>query len=231
MQVLAISNEASSKVQSFIADEGITYTVGVSTDALAAYGGGGIPHAYLIGADGVVAWHGHPASLPQEELERLLRHTFTLREVAPELKAAAAAFEKGKLAEAKTLAEAAKAKGGVDEDADYVIGRVADIVAGWSQTAEKGEPLDKLEALALVQKHYPGTEEAKAAAAREKELKADPAVQKEIAAWNKLEKIRGEIRRAEGDPKKLKLIRRKLEKLIESDGTTRAAKAAQQLLK
>lgn len=76
MQVLAISNEASSKVQSFIADEGITYTVGVSTDALAAYGGGGIPHAYLIGADGVVAWHGHPASLPQEELERLLRHTF-----------------------------------------------------------------------------------------------------------------------------------------------------------
>jgi hypothetical protein len=230
LQILAISNEASSKVESFIAEQGITYTVGVSTDALAAYGGGGIPHAYLIGPDGVVVWHGHPASLAEDEIEKVLRHTFTLREVAPELKAAAAAFEKGKLSEAKTLAEAAKAKGGVDEDADYIVGKIAEIVAGWKQSAEKGDALDALETLALIQGHYPGTDEAKAAAAREKELRADPAVQKELAAWKKLEKIRADIQRAAGDPKKLKPIRKKLEKLIEADGTTKAAKSAQQLL-
>jgi len=231
LRILAISNEASSKVQSFIAEQGITYTVGVSTEGLAAYGGGGIPHAYLIGADGVVAWHGHPASLPEEEVEKLLQHTFVLREVAPELKPAAAAFEKGKFTEAKSLAEAQKAKGGVDEDADYILGKIAEIVAGWQQSAEKGgDALDALDSLALIQGHYPGTDEAKAAAAKEKELRADPAVQKELAAWKKLEKIRSEIQRAEGDPKKLKPIRKKLEKLIETDGTTKAAKSAQQIL-
>lgn len=232
MRILAISNEASSKVESFIAEQGITYTVGVSTDALGVYGGGGIPHAYLIGPDGVVVWDGHPGSLPEEEIEKALRHAFTLREVAPELKPAATAFEKGKLSEAKSLAEAAKAKGGrgVEEDADFILGRIASIVGNWKQTAEKSDPLDTLEVLDLIQEHYAGTEEATAAAAKEKELRADPAVKAELDAWKKLDKLISDVQRAQGDPKKLKPIQRKLEKFIEANGTTKAAKRAEQVL-
>jgi len=233
LRILAISNESSSKVESFIAQQGITYTVGVSNDALGVYGGGGIPHAYLIGPDGIVLWDGHPGSLPEEEVEKALLHTFTLREVAPELKPAAAAFEKGKFSDAKSLAEAAKAKGGrgVEEDADYIVGRVNDIVAGWQQTAEKREDtLDALEALDMIQSHCPGTEEATAAAAKEKELRADPAVKAELDAWKKLDKLIESVRKAEGDAKKLKPIQKKLEKFIEANGTSKVAKRAQQVL-
>jgi hypothetical protein len=232
LRILAISTEPASRIEPFIAEKGITYPVGLSTDVLGIYGGGGIPHAYLIGPDGVVLWEGHPSSLQKEQIEQAVRLTFSLRKVAPELKQAAAAFEKGKLAEARTLALAAKAKGGrlVEEDADYIAARVDEIVAAWKQAAEKADCIDAIDALARIQKHLPGTEDAKAAAAKEKEIRADPAAQTELAAWAKLEKIRADLERAEGDPKKLKPIRKKLEKLIETDGATKAAKSAQQLL-
>jgi len=204
--------------------------VGVSTAALGVYGGGGIPHAYLIGPDGVVLWEGHPGNL-----QKALRHAFTVRAVAAELKPAAAAFEKGKFSEAKALAEAAKAKGGrgVEEDADYLLGRIAEIVGGWRETAakESADKLDILDALGLIQTHYPGTEEAAAAAAKEKELRADPGVQKELEAWKKLGKLIEDAQKAEGDPKKLKGIQKKFEKFIESNGGSKAAKRAEQVLR
>lgn len=208
--------------------------MGLSTDALGVYGGGGIPHAYLIGPDGIVLWQGHPHGLPKEEIEKALKNAFTLRAVAPELKAAAAAFDKGKFSEAKALAEAVKAKGGreVEADADYVIGRIADIVAGWKQSAEKpgADPLEMLETLGMIQKYYPGTVESADAAAREKQIRADPAVQKELDAWKKLDKLIADVQKAEGDAKKLKPIRKKLEKFIEANGESKAGKRAQQVL-
>lgn len=232
MQILAISNEASSKVEGFVKDQAITYTVGISTDALGVYGGGGIPHAYLIGPDGVVTWEGHPGNLPESEIEKVLRNTFNLREVAPELKPAAEAFEKGKFAEARSLAEAAKEKGGrdVESDSAYILERIDGIVSMWKQTAEQGAPLDQLEALGLIQEHCPGTEEAAAAATKEKELRADPKVKAELDAWKKLDKLVDAVRKAEGDAKKLKPVQKKLEKFIETYWSTTAAKRAQQIL-
>jgi len=231
LQILAISTEPSSKVEPFIAEKGITYTVGLSTDVLGVYGGGGIPHAYLIGADGVVVWEGHPGNLQNDQIEAAVRLAFALRKVAPELKQAATSFEKGKLADARAQALAAKAKGGeVEQDADYIVARIDEIVAAWKQDAEKGDCIDALDALGRIQQHYPGTEEAKAAAAKEKEIRADPAAQKELAAWKQLEKIRKDIQRAEGEEKKLKPVKKKLEKLIASDAGTKAAKEAQKLL-
>ena len=233
MQILAISNEPSSKLESFIKDQGITYTVGASTDALGVYGGGGIPHAYLIGADGVVMWHGHPGSLPETEIEKALRSTFSLRDVAQELKPAAEAFEKGKLGDARSLAEAAKAKGGrdVEADADYILGRIQEFVASWKQASEQQDnPLDALEALALIQEHLAGTDEATAAAAKEKELRADTKVKTELDAAKKLDKLIKSVRKAEGDERKLKPIRKKLMKFIETYSLTSTAKRAQQVL-
>jgi len=153
-----------------------------------------------------------------------------------ELKPAAAAFEGGKLEEAKALAEAAKAKGGreVEADADYLVARVGEMVAFWKRTVDKGSEegqyADVFDALGKIQKHYPGSEEATAAAAKEKELKAGLNVQRELDAWKKLDKLMDDAQRAGGDPKKLKPIQKKLEKFIEANGTAKAAKRAQQVL-
>jgi outer membrane protein assembly factor BamD (BamD/ComL family) len=223
-------------VKSFIESEGITYTVGLSTVALRAYGGGGIPHAYLVGPDGIVVWHGHPADLGTGEIEKVLRHTFHVREVAPELKPAATAFEKGKLAEARALALAVKEQGNRElvADADYLIGRIGDIVGAWKQSADNaatgGHYPDALDALNRIQQHYPGSDEATAAAAKVKELEADPLVQREMDAWKKLEKIQAEAQRAQGDKKKVAAAAKKLERFIAKYPSAKAAVRAQQLL-
>jgi len=225
-------------VEPFLLEKGITYPVGISKDR-SAYGGGGIPHAYLIGPDGVVLWEGHPASLAEGDIEKATRRTkdFYVRKVAAELKPAASAFEKGKLNEAKALAEAAKAKGGgaeVDADADYILARVNQFLGFWNKTVETasadGRYDDVLDALEKIQKHYPGTDEATAAATKEKDLKADPTVKTELDAWKKLDKLIENVQDAKGDAKKLKPLQKKLESFLESYGSTKAAKRAQQVL-
>jgi len=238
LRILAISDEDPGTVEPFILEKGITYPVGISKDR-SGYGGGGIPHAYLIGPDGVVVWQGHPASLSEGEIEKATRKTkdFYVRKVTSELKPAASAFEKGKLNEAKALAEAAKAKGGdadVTTDADYILARVNQFLSFWNKTVEQasaeGRYDDVLDALEKIQKHFPGTDEASLAATKEKELKADPTVKAELDAWKKLDKLIEGVRKAEGDPKKLKPIQKKLEKFIEQNGASKAAKRAQQVL-
>ncbi len=152
------------------------------------------------------------------------------------MKPAASAFEKGQLTEAKTLAEAAKGKGDPEAaaDADYVLSRVSDMVGFWKRTIDNGAAegrYDKVfDALAKIQKHYPGTEDATAAAAKEKELKADPAVAAELDAWKKLDKLIEEAQRAKGDDRKQKSVAKKLQKFLDANGTAKAAKRAQQLL-
>jgi hypothetical protein len=185
-------------------------------------------------------WDGHPAHLPDDQLEDALRRArdFYLRKVVSELKPAAAAFEKGKLSEASTLAAAAKANAGgnreVEADADYVVSRVSATVAIWKRTIDGASTdgrYDRVfDALGKIQKHCPGTEEATAAAAKDKELKADPAVQADLEASKKLDKLVEDAQRAKGDDKKLKGVAKKLEKFIEANGTAKAAKRAQQLL-
>lgn len=238
MRILAITSEDASKVEPFILEHGVTYSVGISTDS-SAYGGGGIPHAYLIDPSGTVVWEGHPASLSDGDIEKATRKTkdFYVRKVTAELKPAASAFEKGKLSEAKALAEAAKADGRGDDvngDADYILARVSQFLTFWNRTIEKstetGRYDDVLDALEKIQKHYPDTDEATAAAAKEKELKADPRVKAEMDAWKKLDKLIEDVPDAKGNERKLKSIQKKLEKFLSSYSTSKAAKRAQQVL-
>jgi hypothetical protein len=126
------------------------------------------------------------------------------------------------------------AEGDAAADADYVVARVGEILAFWNRTIERstgeGRYDNVFDALEKIQKHYPGTEEAAAAGAKLKELKADPAVKAELDAWKKLEKLIEDAHEAKGDEKKLKAIRKKLEKFLESNGSSKAAKRAQQLI-
>jgi len=67
--VVGVSNEDKKKVAEFVKKMGadMTYPVAIADpkmDAgyMQAYGVRGIPHAFVVDAEGKVAWHGHPMS-------------------------------------------------------------------------------------------------------------------------------------------------------------------------
>ena len=98
--IIGITNETVDKVKPFVEKqaEAMDYTVAIDADKkmndayMKAFGQGGIPHAFIVGKDGKVAWHGHPMMM-DEVLEGVANGTFD-----------SAAYAK-KQAEAKEKAE------------------------------------------------------------------------------------------------------------------------------
>jgi len=70
--VIGHTDGSSRDLESFIEKKGITYSITVGPDIGNDYDVRGIPHVYIIGVDGRVAWHGHPARLSDEIVEREL---------------------------------------------------------------------------------------------------------------------------------------------------------------
>jgi thiol-disulfide isomerase/thioredoxin len=76
---VGVSSEAANVAKPFVDKMGakMDYTVAVddnrkTTDGyLKAYGVNGIPHAFIVDRDGRIAWHGHPMSGLDKELEKL----------------------------------------------------------------------------------------------------------------------------------------------------------------
>ncbi|HYE04766.1 MAG TPA: redoxin family protein [Planctomycetota bacterium] len=78
--IIGLSDEDRATVEPFVADMAakMDYRVGLADEATkAAYMTGvrGIPHAFLVGADGTVLWKGHPAGIDQP-LAKVLAGTF-----------------------------------------------------------------------------------------------------------------------------------------------------------
>jgi len=240
LRIVAISSEDAGKVGEFVIANNITYPVGIAKNT-EGYGSGGIPHAYLISPDGKVVWEGHPGSLKNEEIEPLLRKTkdFYVRKVVPEVKPAAAAFTKGRLVEARNLANAIKDKEGVGRgavaDAEYVLARVEAMRTAWTKKVENGAKagvyLDVFDALGKIQKHFPGTEEAQTAATKLAELKADPNVKLELKASKSLDKLVQQKTKAGKSGKKLDSVRKRVESFIKKYEGTKAAERAEMLRK
>ncbi len=65
--VLALSPESESTVHGFVSDHMLTYTVGFGFHS--DWDIEHVPFAYLVGADGRVAWQGNPDELPRSLLE------------------------------------------------------------------------------------------------------------------------------------------------------------------
>ncbi len=61
--ILSLTDQTGAPVEKFVdgKGDGMSYAVGLGSEAGAAYGVTGIPHAFLIGRDGKLIWHGHPA--------------------------------------------------------------------------------------------------------------------------------------------------------------------------
>jgi len=82
--IIGISNETADKVKPFVDEKAETmdYTVAVDTDRqvskgyMQAFGVRGIPHAFIVGKDGNLLWHGHPMAGMDEVLEQVLSGQF-----------------------------------------------------------------------------------------------------------------------------------------------------------
>lgn len=233
LRILAITSEDAEKIEPFVPQKGITYSVGLISEQT-PYGSGGIPHAYLVAPDGTVAWEGHPASLSEGEIEKHLKKVkdFYLRPLDAALKSASAAFQKGDLGAAESLAKDGSRE--AEADAQHILGRVEKYRAYWKREVEEGEKIGSYDrvfaALDLVSKHFKGTVDATWADTHEKELKADPAVKKELAASKELDKIAAEKAEAGTRAKKIAEVADRLEKFLKKHEGLKTAERAKQML-
>jgi hypothetical protein len=198
----------------------------------AGWGSGGIPHAYLVGPDGVVAWEGHPARLQDKLIQALLRKAekFYLKETDPAVKAAADAYRKGKLVKAEQLA-----KGTRHPDGEHIAQRVEALRKGWKGQVEKsiqaGAYEDAADVCARIKKHFAGGEAAQWAAEQEKLIKSDPAIKKDKKAFKALFPIAEEsIALRKSDEKGRQDLIKKVRKYIKKHEGTRSAELAGKIL-
>lgn len=202
------------------------------------YSTGGVPTAYLIDADGTVAWHGHPGDLQDSDIEehlkkvdkanRVASNVFLIKKSLPPIPESLSAIEhlleKMKFGEALKKTEAAVEKMEGDEQA------AGNALREWIENRGK-QDMEKAAAFVADGKIYKGylqyeevgelfkghdlSKQAKDAA---KELKRDKHNALEIKASEKLDKIKKEMageRKAEDKLKCLKpLLGKKYEETL-----------------
>jgi thiol-disulfide isomerase/thioredoxin len=85
---IGITDEPAATVRSFVGQMGDTmdYTVAIDRDRktfagyMEAFGIHGIPHAFVVDRNGVIAWQGHPMEGLEEALEKIVAGTYDLEE-------------------------------------------------------------------------------------------------------------------------------------------------------
>jgi thiol-disulfide isomerase/thioredoxin len=75
VEIIGLTDEPLSKVEKFAKDMKMNYTVGYGSTSGEAYGVNGIPHAFVIGPDGKIAWDGHPMDAAMAPLVTKLAET------------------------------------------------------------------------------------------------------------------------------------------------------------
>lgn len=73
LQVLGITDEPNQTIRAFVKTIPIDYPVATSRpDFSDKFGISGIPHAFLVDKTGKIVWQGHPMSLKETEIEKVL---------------------------------------------------------------------------------------------------------------------------------------------------------------
>lgn len=83
---IGVSEEPADKVVPLVASQSKAMAYRVAVDSrgrtskawMKAYGVSGIPHAFVVGTNGLVLWHGYPASSLDRTLKQILAGTFDL---------------------------------------------------------------------------------------------------------------------------------------------------------
>ena len=84
--IVGISNESIEAVEKFAGNAGFMYNVGVDKDnqttSLYREGEQGIPHAFVIGKDGKIAWYGHPMDEMDIVIEQIISGKYDRKKAA-----------------------------------------------------------------------------------------------------------------------------------------------------
>lgn len=139
MFLVHAQSETKEWMQDYAKTRGLTFPIAMQSECTFENYDGGVrihlPYAFVIGPDGKVAWQGEKGYEAQvrTQMDRIKYPKLRRMDVAPEVVAAATAFEAGSYADARAAAEKAKAFEGANEeavaDADYVIQKVDEQVA------------------------------------------------------------------------------------------------------
>lgn len=241
--VLAISDEMSKLVTEYVEKNDLPFFVAAGSTSKHEYGVDGIPHTFLIGADGTLVWDGHPAELSKGTIKKALKGArpskggFLALQLQTEEGAKLSKAEKlaadGELAAALKDVEAtiADPKTSSEDQARATATKAAltKHVDGLFTSAEslvkRRDIARALAVLDAVAKEFSGGEYGTRAKTRRDAIASDPKLMAEVEAAKELEKIKVAIRDVG-----LGKSRSKLEALVKKYPGTKAAQQAKALL-
>lgn len=234
-EIVAVSREAAGTIESkLITAKSATYGV-VKADISQLYQTRGIPHCWVLDAEGKCIFEGHPNSVTEpmvEEWTKDFAPTKVDKELAKELKSGVKAFDAGDLG--KALAEAKAAQASEDDlvkaDGVYLealVQKHVDMYTGKMDAAKKSGDLVKLgKTLEEASTKFKGSEAGDKWEADLKELEKSDEYKNTVKASDELEKIRDKLKDMRSSS-----ARKKLEKIAEKYPDTPAGKEAAELAK
>ena len=196
----------------------------------------GIPHCWVLDADGKCLFKGHPASLKEEQIEEWLKTlppTKIEKELAKELDGAVKAFNKGELG--KSLAEATKVAAETEDDAvktdakyvtDLLQKRVEDYNGKIAAAKDGGDLVAQGKVLEEAAEVFEGSEQGETWEGQLKELEKSDAYKDTVKAQGELDKIRDKL-----EDMRPSSAKSKLERIAKKYPDTPAGKEAAELAK
>ena len=234
-EIVAVSSEAAGTIEEKMV-KGAKATFGVVKAEIASlYQTRGIPHGWVLDAEGKCIWEGHPGNLNDKQIEEWIKDLAPgkiTKEVSKQLKGAVEAYNKGQFGKAydeagKYLADEDAA---VKADAEYVNGVVEKRKAFGEAKAKKFRDAGDLTKLVPVLeeegKAWEGSEYGKACADEAKTVKASKEFKDCAKAQEALDKLKPKVKDMKEDKAK-----KALEKIAKDYPNTPAGKEAAEMAK
>lgn len=210
--VLALTNESHDRVAPYLVKHPLPFPVGCGSTTLTSFkrsvGQGELPYTYIVDANGSFVWHGPTAQLTMDSLRVALRgapHPPSVPMLAlasevecpPSLEPAREALRDGRLAGAMDIIDAVELDDDTNKTETRMAGRLrGEIVVHLMRIEEQiekhisdGEVLPAVKALGKLSNEFQGHSLGINSRQRLKEIKADPALTRELKAALALERI------------------------------------------
>jgi hypothetical protein len=235
-EIVAVSNEDVGKIQSGLIDaHKVTYGV-VRADIGSIYESRGIPHSWVLDADGKCIYKGHPSGVTKEKVAEWVKDLAPAKvdkELHKDLKKAVSAFDKGEIGKALVDADSV-ADGTEDEevkqDAEYLkslVQKHIDLYTAKMTKAREGGDLIALgETLEKASEAFKGSDHGDKWSGELKELKKTSEYKNTVKARDELEKLRPKL-----EDMRTSSARKALEKIADKYPDTPAGKEAAELAK
>jgi hypothetical protein len=239
LKVLALSDEPLDLVEPYVEQLDLNFTVAANSSSNGPYGVDGIPHSFLIDADGNLAWEGSPYDLSKGVLKKALKgakrpkadvlavhlgapvdaHASKAADLAADGQLAASGKEIDAILADEKAGEAEKKdatalKSAIDKQIQALEKQVDGLV-------KARDPENALRVLDALSKEFPSTDTGAKAKKRAEEINADPKMKAELDASKALARLKDQIR-----PLKKDKAKPKIEEFVKKYEGTRAAERA-----